>query len=279
VTVDAIDLNGLIDSHVHADPEHVPRLLDDLSLARQAHAAGMIGIVIKSHTALTADRASIAKRAVPGIHVWGGLTLNRSVGGLNPAAVETALAYGAAEIWMPTIDAANHRRHHNLSGPGLTIWNEERHVSEEVHEILNLIAQNDVVLGTGHLDVKEILALVRAAREHGVQKLLITHPEAPFVAMPTAIQRGLVREGVRFERTWVFTTPALGAIMRADALIDAIRTVGIESTVMATDMGQVGNPSPVEGLTAYVRACLSSGLSTSDIRWMGGDSIREWLPA
>src|SRR5712692_2442297 len=90
----SVNLIGLIDPHVHTAPEHIPRLLDDLSLARQARDAGMAGVLIKSHTTLTADRAVIAARAVPGIRIWGGLVLNRAVGGLNPAAVENALAYG-----------------------------------------------------------------------------------------------------------------------------------------------------------------------------------------
>lgn len=275
---EAVDLTGLVDPHVHSAPEHVPRLLDDLSLVRQARDAGVAGVLLKSHTTLTADRAVIARYAVPDISVWGGLVLNRSVGGLNPAAVETALAYGAAEVWMPTIDATNHRRFYRQSGPDLSLMDEEGKISNDVHEILTLVGEHDIILGTGHLSVREIILLIRAGREHSVCKILVTHPEAPFVAMPLDIQRELAAQGVRFERTWVFTTPALGAIVTADALTTAIHEVGVDSTILATDMGQIGNPSPVEGFRAYVQACLDAGFSEQDVHRMGGQSIKEWLP-
>ncbi|MGA8234720.1 MAG: DUF6282 family protein, partial [Candidatus Acidiferrales bacterium] len=161
-----LDLDGFIDPHVHAAPEHVPRLLDDISLVRQAADAKMAGVLIKSHTTLTADRAFIAAKVVPGIRVWGGLVLNKAVGGFNPDAVEVAFQYGAAEIWMPTLDAANHLRSYHKPGQGLAIQDGE--ISDALHDILKMIAQRDAILGTGHLSVAEIRALVRAARKDGV---------------------------------------------------------------------------------------------------------------
>lgn len=270
------NLHGFIDPHVHAAPEHVPRLLDDFELARQARDAGMAGVLIKSHSSLTAGRATIASRAVPGICVWGGLVLNWAVGGLNPAAVETALHDGAAEIWMPTLDAANQPG--RQPGRGISILDETGAVRPEVHAILGLIAEADVILGTGHLSTTEIMTLVPVAREHGVHKILVTHPEAPFIAMPHDLQRALAQDGCRFERTWVFTTPALGCLLDPASLIADIRAVGTESTVLATDMGQVGNPPPVEGFAAYVRLCRESGFSETQVEDMAGGTIKEWLP-
>lgn len=269
------ELIGFIDPHVHAAPEHIPRLLDDISLVRQALEAKMAGLLIKSHTTLTADRATIAQKVVPGIRVWGGLVLNKAVGGFNPHAVEVALQYGAAEIWMPTIDAANHRRYHGNSADGLGI--REGEVEDAVHEILRLIAQRDAILGTGHLSVAEICILEGLAREHGVKKILVTHPEAPFIDMPTTVQRELASRGCLLERTWVFTTPALHCVMTPDRLIREIKEVGLESTVLATDMGQVGNPSPIEGFRAFVEACLSAGFEQSQIERMGARNIAQWL--
>ena len=56
------DLGGRIDAHVHARPEHIPRRLDVIDLAREARDAGMAGLIVKSHTCLTADRAQLAMR-------------------------------------------------------------------------------------------------------------------------------------------------------------------------------------------------------------------------
>jgi hypothetical protein len=255
-----LELTGFIDPHVHAAPEHIPRLLDDISLARQARDAGMAGLIIKSHTTLTADRAVIAQKVIAGIRIWGGLILNQCVGGFNPAAVDVALQYGAAEIWMPTIDAANHRRHTAMGGEGLGL--EAGKVPDTLHEIFEVIAEHDVILGTGHLSVAETSALMRAARSHGVRKILITHPEAPFIDMPVAVQRELAGLGCMLERTWVFTTPALGSVMPPERMIGGIKEVGFESTVLASDMGQVGNPSPIEGFRGFATACLNAGLTS-----------------
>ena len=270
-----IDITGLIDPHIHAAPEHIPRLLDDISLARQAQEAGMAGIMIKSHTALTADRATIARSVVPGMQVWGGLVLNDATGGVNPATAENAIVYGAREIWMPTLDAASHRRCHGQTPGGFSLESDE--LPEPLCRILDLIAEKDLILGTGHLSTPEILKLIPAARQQRVRKILITHPEAPFVDMPISVQRELAGLGCRFERTWVFTTPALGEVLTADHLTQAIREVGVESTVLATDMGQVGNPTPVEGFRSFVEACLGAGFSQDEITRMGAENIREWL--
>jgi hypothetical protein len=270
-----IDLSGYIDPHVHAAPEHIPRLLDDISVAQQAREARMAGVMLKSHTALTADRATITEKVVPGIHIWGGLVLNKWVGGFNPVAVETALAYGAAEIWMPTHDATNHYCAYGLGGQGLCV---EDATLPAIHDILALIAQKDVILGTGHLSTAEIHTVVSLARDHGVKKILITHPEAPFINLPLDDQIELARQGCRLERTWVFTTPALGQILAPAQILGAIRQVGTDSTVLATDMGQVGNPSPVEGLRAYVRACQKFGFTSGELRRMAAENIAEWLP-
>jgi hypothetical protein len=270
-----IGLTGFIDPHVHAAPEHIPRLLNDIALARQARDAGMAGLLIKSHTSLTADRAVIAQQVVQGIRIWGGLVLNYCVGGFNPAAVEVALQYGAAEIWMPTIDAENHRRNVAGGGKGLALQSEE--FPDGLNDILNLIAKHDVILGTGHLSVAETSTLARLACRHGVKKILITHPEAPFIDMSVSVQRDLAKLGCMFERTWVFTTPALGSVITPDRLMRDIKEVGFESTVLATDMGQVGNPPPVEGFRAFAAACLDASFHESQIRLMAAENIAAWL--
>ncbi len=270
-----MDLTGLIDPHVHAAPDIRPRLLDDIDLATQAAAAGMRGVLIKSHSGTTAERASIASRLTPGLRVWGGLVLNHAVGGFNPAAVEVAAASGAREIWMPTLDAANHLRVHGQHRPGLAL--DDPASAPALGDILAIIARHDLILGTGHLSVEEILSLVPRARQAGVRKILITHPEAPMTKMPVAVQRELAAAGCRFERVWVYTTPALGRLLSPRDVIGAISEVGFESTVLATDVGQAGNPTPVEGLQAFVDACLEAGFDERQVYRMGSENIAEWL--
>src|SRR3954468_19143814 len=79
---------GVIDMHVHPDPDVFGRALTDVEVAMVAKRKGMRGIVLKNHVVATADRAKLAMDAVPGIEIWGGIVLNNAVGGINPAAVE-----------------------------------------------------------------------------------------------------------------------------------------------------------------------------------------------
>ncbi len=176
---------------------------------------------------------------------------------------------------MPTMDALNHRTFYGKGENGLAL--EEGQTSDDLRQILELIASHGAILGTGHLSAREIYALVGVAREHKVKKILITHPEAPFIDMPIAMQRELAALGCLLERTWVFTTPALGGVMAPERLVQDIRDVGFESTVLATDMGQVGNPPPVEGLRAYVQTCQKADFDEGQIRRMAATNIKQWL--
>src|SRR5215472_15356169 len=100
-------IRGAIDLHVHVGPDVIPRRVDDIDLAREFQRHRLGGFVIKSHYIPTAVQAATVNRVVPDVRVAGAITLNHSVGGLNPAALEVAARLGARVVWMPTVDAAN----------------------------------------------------------------------------------------------------------------------------------------------------------------------------
>ena len=77
-------LKGGYDLQVHVAPDVIERRIDDLDLAQEFLAHGLRGFVLKSHYFPTAERAKVVTRAVPGIAAFGAITLNHSVGGLNP---------------------------------------------------------------------------------------------------------------------------------------------------------------------------------------------------
>jgi len=261
-----VSLDGVIDLHIHSAPDVPARLMDDLALARQAAAAGMRAILLKSHHMLTADRAIIAQQIVPGIRVYGGLALNRPVGGLNPAAVEVALAMGAREIWMPTLSAAGPNNDQNSPVDGIGILLTSGRLVPAVHEILRLIAERDAILGTGHLSVLEIRQLVLAARATGVRRILITHPDSYLVAMPVAVQLELRGPDVLFERCYLDTLPhPERATLPLATLAGIIREVGVASTVLSTDLGQAKNSAPVDGMCRYIDGLIALGFSQADI--------------
>ena len=83
-------LEGAYDLQIHVGPDVIARRIDDIDCAKEFLAHGMKGFVLKSHYIQTGERAQVVTKAVPGSRVFGAITLNHSVGGLNPVAVELA---------------------------------------------------------------------------------------------------------------------------------------------------------------------------------------------
>jgi len=261
-------LNGCIDMHVHTAPDTIPRKMSDLELAREASSRGMRALLVKSHNFPTAASAYVASQAVPEIKVFGSITLNYPVGGLNPAAVEASLKAGAKEVWMPTISAKNHLASKgSSSASGLSVMDTNGTIKEEVKEILKLIAEQDAILGTGHLSCLEIMAIVPAAKALGVQRIIVTHPEFPLVNVSIEKQLELKKFGVFFERTYVSTTPS-GGNVRIQSILAGIKSVGAECTVLSTDFGQPVNPSPVLGMEMYIEELLGLRVSERELELM-----------
>lgn len=269
---------GVIDTHVHTSPDAVPRLMDDLSLARRARGAGYRGLVLKSHHTMTAGRAGLVAD-LTGLGVYGGLALNGySSGGLNSFAVASAAALGAKVVWLPTIHASNHVSQQvgsfpTLPGEGgpwpvpLTVVDDAGRLDPLVDRVLTAIAECGLTLATGHLSADEIMLVVEHARRRGVRRMIVTHPDMPFIGLGIDQQRELAASGdVWFERVAVVMHPPLN--WPASSVAEHIRAVGAESTIMATDLGQPHNPCPVDGMAQYVEAMLDCGVSRADIETM-----------
>jgi hypothetical protein len=265
-----------IDMHVHGGPSLVPRKLLDHEVAIEAANAGMPAVVLKSHEGSTIERAQIAQ-AVAGnrLKVFGGIVLNSFVGGLNPFAVRSAIQMGAKIVWMPTFTARNHLDYERSRGlrvsvlsavcqgtEGLSVVDEHGQVLPSVLEIVDLIAQANVVLCLGHLGLNEAKALVRVARERGVDKILLSHPDTPFTLVPLDEQKWFVSQRVMIERCVldVIQEHTTWSRMAAD-----IRETGIEWNIISTDLGQKANPAPVSGLELAHRELARGGFSNNEL--------------
>jgi hypothetical protein len=227
----------------------------------------MGAVLIKSHQNSTVERAWLVSKCVPGIRVYGGLVLNTTVGGLNPAAVRLALDLGAKQIWMPTRSARNHRFHHGQQG-GISILDDQGQLLPVAEEILRMLAHSDCILGTGHLSPEETRVLADAALRLGVPKVLVTHPEWGPTFYSYEAQKELARHGnVFFERCFVSTVHACGRVP-FETIERAIIETGVARTILSTDLGQPDTPPPVEGLRLYAERLRSTGFSADDIRTM-----------
>jgi len=258
-------LRGAIDTHVHSFPDVVARKLDDLALVEQARAAGLRGLVLKSHVFSTAERAWLLRKLYPDFLTFGGITLNSTVGGLNPAAVQAALQLGAVQVWMPTLSAANHRQHLGTGG-SLTVLDGHRLRGETI-EILRLIAAADAILATGHLSPHECEVLIEAALERGVTRINVTHPEWPVTAMPLATQVRLAATGrVFLERCYVATQPGAPAPIDFETIVSQIRATPLAQNIIASDFGMPQYAVPVEGLRMFIERLRSSGFEEAEVR-------------
>ena len=265
----------MYDLHIHSAPDLIARCIDDIEAARQAAEAKMAGILLKSHYAFTCDRAQIAEKIVPNIKIYGALTLNESVGGLNVSAVETALRLGTTEIFMPTISAVNHLRSRKKKG-GISILDEDGSLVPAMKEILNLINEHNAILGTGHLSKREIEILVGAAKKQGLKKIVITHPELPLVNLSTKEQQHLSGKGVYFERCYASTFPLSGNVPLEQIARD-IKEIGASSTLLTTDFGRADYPLPVKGLQTFVANLREFGIEEKEIELMTKENPRRLL--
>jgi hypothetical protein len=279
-------IEGGYDLQVHVAPDVISRRIDDLDLAKEFLAHKLKGFVLKSHYAPTYERAKVVTKASPGITAFGAITLNHSVGGLNPVALEIAGRSGNKIVWMPTVDAANETAGRSdgptdklpfwakiqrelsatgISPPPLTVVGTDGKVTAPARRCLELIGKHDMILATGHLSKKEIHTLVRTAKEMGLKRVVVTHAEFPSQNMTAQEQVEVADLGAMIEHcfTTMYTNKAPW-----DAYFDSVRKVGPERVILSTDLGQTINPPVAEGFAMFAQKMLDAGFSAADVRRM-----------
>jgi hypothetical protein len=280
--VAANPLVGTIDMHVHAGPDTASRSVNDFELTQKAKELGMRGVVTKNHEFITNDRAYLVRQIIPGIEVFGGITLNESVGGINPEAVDLMLKFtgGCGKIvWLPTHGAANHKSFFakKADAGGIQVIDASGSVVPELRKVLRLIAKADIIFATGHVSSKEVLASVKAAKEEGVRKVLVTHAmQSPGELSIDDLKR-CVEAGAFIEHcylTYLMGPQAALGWMKGwkhvpiEEFAKAIKEVGAENCVIATDLGQYLNPIPADGMKEFILALMSKGINQEQINWM-----------
>ena len=266
-----ISLNGVIDMHVHTAPDVCPRTYNDLELTAAAVHAGARAIVIKGHHCSTVARAVLCNAynrsafESNAFVMYGGLVLNYDAGGLNPKAVQTALEMGAKVIWLPTVDAENDCRKHGKSG-GICMTDNHGVPTQKLRRIFALIKEYDAVLATGHISPEEIRCVVDSARNIGVQKIVITHPEYWVVDMSLEEQKELISDyGVVLERCFMQPLKSGHWVSNAERNLEAIRKLGAESTILSTDCGNPATPPWEESMRQYLQFMIDHNVSPEEL--------------
>ncbi|MCD8141071.1 MAG: DUF6282 family protein [Planctomycetaceae bacterium] len=270
------------DLHVHCAPDTVSRKLDDDELARRALARGMKGVAIKSHYVPTADRAASVRARFPGFNAVGTLTLNSSVGGINPMAVETSAWLGAKIVWFPTMDSSHeqgymitHLPHfvdmqvslqkRGIPVPPVGVLDDRARLIEPARQVLELAAHHGLVVGTGHMSHAETFALAEAAHEIGFDKLVITHADWEATYYSIADQQRLVKLGATIEHC--YTSPDEGHIEYAE-VFEQVRKVGPDHVILTSDLGKTTGIYPDDGLANFAAKFLENGFSEKEVRTM-----------
>ena len=264
-------LKGAYDLHVHTGPDVVARKCSDIELAERMRAAGMAGGAIKSHYLDTAGRAKVLNELYPDLNIVGGITLNRSVGGNNPWAVERSAQAGARMMWFATLEARAYLEYHNQNKPVkpdlssyVPILDENGRLLSEVLDVLDVAEKYHLVTGTGHISAREGMALVREGQRRGIQ-MVLTHSELPSNFYTNEQLCEAVRLGAMVEHSFIvpFTKRATYA-----EVADMIRATGAENVYLSSDLGQPQNPYFDEGMEIFARALLEQGITENEIDQM-----------
>jgi hypothetical protein len=273
--VDAIDM------HAHTHPALFNRPIDDADLASHAMDYGMRGFVLKDHDSCTTGRAYHVERTFPHITPFGGVVLNRSVGGLDPHVVQAALHYGARVVWMPS----NHSKHHaeffdtpdypqlgrkqrQLQGEGVTVLDERGHLKPEVGTICDLVAEADACLATGHLSLAETRALQAEAVKRGVRKFLVTHVNWALTKYDLETQKELIANGAYLEYVAVSCVSPIFYEQKPDELAAWIEELGGERLILSSDLGQASAAPHPEGMRMLITSLLDVGADYDQLELM-----------
>lgn len=289
-------IRGAYDLHVHSAPDILPRKMNDYEMALRCKAAGMAGFAAKSHYFCTAERAELVTSLVEDVQVIGAITLNSSVGGVNPTALEMAGRAGTKIVWFPTTDS-EYEMSHVFSGdpnkklpywamiitqlqeegikvPTIRLLQDNGQLKPEVIDALKVIKKYDMILATSHSSHEETFALVEKAQELGLTKIIITHVDFPTTFYSIEDQLKLASYGAYMEHC--YTTWATGKI-DFETTVAQIRALGPERVILGTDLGQKTAKFPDEGLLEFGEKLIESGFTVEEVRQMIVDNPRYLL--
>ena len=271
-------MDGAIDIHLHAWPYPLINAgWDQIEIGKRACKAGMKAIVFKSHTIPTSATAPFVQRIVneyaqdiekEPTQIFGGITLNYPLGGLNPAAVQICAKLGGKVVWLPSHDSAHHRRVVGEAG-GIELLKENGEVVPQLKEIFKIIAENNMILDPCHTGTKERFKVIEEAKKAGVERIIITHPnwnvtKATIEQLVEMAKMGAYIGLFQYVSIPNFNNPNCDPL----EMIEIIKKVGPENIVIATDLGTIINVHPVEGMKLFIRILLVCGIEKKDIEIM-----------
>lgn len=286
-------LHGAVDLHCHSGPSVMPRYCDHIEAMHEASEAGISALLLKDHYYSATPITQMLNKHFGnlGVTLLSGVPLNNTTGGLNVYAVEHGIKLGARLVWMPTFSSKNHIDHHKqpadsiahkfpktekkmLEPTPLTVVDEAGKLRPELGPILDLIAEADIVLSAGHLNIAEIWPLFEEAKRRGVKRLLVNHPTFIVDAGMEDVAR-LSAMGAYVEHSMCMWVPGSKFNFYAPELLQQLITAaGVDRTILGSDLGQQGNPTIADGFRSVIGTCLGLGYSEDEVRKMTSTNAR-----
>jgi len=277
-------LEGAVDMHCHSGPSPFPREFDHADAARDAwERLKMRAIVVKSHhhnTVMDLLAMEVRLATIP-TKAFGGIALNNQVGGLNKYAVQMSLRMGGKVVWFPTNSSGRHidchPEHSGFPTATVSLDVERTIVSVDgelvpgVGPILDEIKANDAVLNAGHMYPDDIRAVFTLAKEKGMKRLVVSHPDFVIGAEPTQCKE-FIELGAFVEHELHMYDPEGSLKWDPKQLYEWINTLGPEHTVIGSDFGQRGLPRPVDAYIRVSEALLDLGLPEKDLQLITRDN-------
>ena len=288
-------LKGVVDMHLHVAPSLIPRRLDIAEMAQLAEKAGYKAIIQKDHHSMSAASVSLVKKHLcpdSPLKVFGSICLNNSVGGLKKEVVETAIGFGARIIWLSTVSAKNHIAFVKHTGKfpklanGITIdetpipfVDADGKCRQEIVTILEIISKHPgVVLGTGHGDPDEINVVVEKAAEMGLaNRLMIDHPTWMIGATLDQVKHW-AQLGCYIEHIAALSVSSSShRDVPLEHVVELIRMVGPEQSILSSDYGQGDNGDPIEGFGQFFDELIELGITKEEIVLMSNTNPSKLL--
>lgn len=257
----------MFDIHVHSAPDVTHRLADDTTIGQHYAQHGFNGFVLKSHHESTVGRAASLSRSSH-LDVVGGVALNWTAGGINSHAVLAALLSGGRMIWFPTADSPTQEQarlprlsdhddrltRRTIALPPVTSLTESQ--SHELTVVLDLVAEFDAVLCTGHISTAECKWLFDEAQRRGIRRFLLTHPSYTVPDMGLAdiaefAERGAFVEVTAFQ---LWHQPGM-----TSARLAAVAEAAGAQLILASDAGQTDTPEPPVALEKLISKLATHG--------------------
>ncbi len=282
-------VKGAWDIHVHASPSLFPRWGDAVDLAKLCLEHSMAGFVIKFHHGSSVEAAYTANVINKDIKIYGGITLNYPIGGLNPHAVDAALALGAKFVWLPTIHAENHKKAFGVLGgfyfqksslglevnKGLKILDEKGELAKSLKIILDILDGKHVVLATGHISPDEIFSLKSYIKSEDLKiPLLINHT---LFKAPNLNEKQISE--LSDDQTWfetVYLTVAdISENVSIKKVAEIINKTSDSHWIIASDSGQKDNIKSPFAISKYAGMLNKEGVNKKRVLKMLKDEPQQ----